>query len=285
MTLTEFIAEIETSLESFSSSGDIDRNTIKMHVISRLRLFGNNIVDLKEKILKIENSQCFLPEDFKSLKLALKLEPFGCNEQPPTSSYIYRQRIENPAFFDRVTQEYITSCNSKIVTEKIIIDNKSFNFYYHPQWLSLVKGIKKESLAVDCLNLHPSIRQDYKDKISINNSILNTNFSKGSVYIQYNSLPTDENDELIIPEITTGDILTYITQYVKVMIAEDLIINNKNAQGLAQLYPSWKQELVLLKKAALTEAAFAGIDKNWAKKFKAKSKLNTATFDLPSLRF
>jgi hypothetical protein len=53
----------------------------------------------------------------------------------------------------------------------------------------------------------------------------NTNFKKGLIYIKYNSLPSDENGEITIPIITTGDILRYITNYVKIQIAENLILN------------------------------------------------------------
>ena len=60
MSLSELIAEIETSLSSYVQ--DIDRITIKMLVIQRLRIFGNNIAELKETVVKVENSNLvFLP--------------------------------------------------------------------------------------------------------------------------------------------------------------------------------------------------------------------------------
>jgi len=289
MNIKEFIAEIESSFESFYSSGDIDKLSIETNVISRLRLFGNNICQVKEKILDIENSMGYLPKDFKSLKLALKVKPIGTNaclnNKEITDSYIYKERIENPAYFDEVNQEYIKSCHSKIITEKITINNNLIDFYYEPQFLSLVSGIKKDGIAVDCLNLHPSIRKQYLHQINIINSVVNTNFSKGQIYVQYNALPTDEEDEILIPEITTGDILTYITQYVKVMIAEDIIANNRNPQGLTQLYPMWKQELPSLKRAAIVESKFAGLGTKWGKQFKRDSQKHTAQFNLPILKF
>lgn len=285
MTLTEFIAEIETSLSNYAS--DIDKITIKMNVIQRLRIFGNNITDIKEKVIKVENSQASLPDEFKSLKLALKLEPFGCNTRGYniTDSYIYRERIENPAYFDEINQEYVTSCHSKIITEKITINNSPVDFYYNYQWLSLVKGIKKDGLSTDCLNLHPSIRDTHRNKINITGQTLNANFPEGSIYIQYNALPTTEDGDIIIPEITTGDILEYIKQYVKVEIAERLIANNMNPLGLAQLYPTWKAELPRLKAAALTESKFAGLSKNWQQGFKAKNRRDISLFNLPRLNF
>ena len=145
----------------------------------------------------------------------------------------------------------------------------------------MVKGIKKDGIAVDCLNLHPSIRNSYKKEINISGNTLNANFSEGSVYIQYFSIPSNELGEIEIPEITTGDILEYIKQYIKVEIAEKLIANNQQPGGLAQLYPSWKSELPMLKSAALKEAKFSGLTKNWSKNFKALNKREFAFFNLP----
>ena len=280
MNLSQFISEVETSLSNYVQ--DIDRISIKMWVIQRLRIFGNNIAELKETVVKVENSKATLPEDFKSLKMALKVKGVGCNtpSKDVTDTYIYKQRIENPAYYDEINQTYITTCNPKLITETITINNHPVEFYYQHEWLSLVKGIKKDGIAVDCLNLHPSIRNSYKKEINISGSTLNANFNSGQIYLQYYGLPMSE-DEIEIPEITTGDILEYVMQYVKVQIAEDLIANNKNPQGIAQLYPSWKAELPMLKSAALKESKFSNLGKNWSKNFKALNKREFAFFNLP----
>lgn len=281
MTLNSFIAEVETSLSNYVQ--DIDRISIKMWVIQRLRIFGNNIAELKETVVEVKNSKAKLPEEFKSLKMALKVKGVGCNTQSKdvTDTYIYKQRIENPAYYDEVNQTYVTTCNPKLITETITINNRPVEFYYQHEWLSLVKGIKKDTLAVDCLNLHPSIRNSYKKEINISGNTLNANFNSGQIYLQYYSLPTSEDGEIEIPEITTGDILEYIMQYVKVQIAEKLIVNNQQPGGLAQLYPSWKSELPQLKRAALVEAKFSNLSKNWAKNLKALNKREFAFFNLP----
>lgn len=283
MTISEFIAEVESDLSSFVK--DINRTSIRTNVINQLRKFGTNVTELKEKVEVVKNSRVHLPEDFKSLKLALRLEGVGYNTQgaPEATEQIIRQRIENGAYFDEISQEYITTCDPKIITEKIIIDNSCVNFYYSPKWLSLVKGISKDGLDSKCLNVHPSIRNTYPDEINITNGIINTNFSSGSIYLQYNALQTDEDGEIIIPEFTTGDIYEYLLMYCKLKIAEELIANNKNPQGLTQLYPMWKQELPLLKSSAMKEVRFAGLPKNWQRKFKEKNREDIAFFNLPGL--
>jgi len=286
MTLTQFTAEIENDLSTYAESNDIDRVSIKLWVIDCLKKLGVNICDLEEAVLRVENSKAILPDYFKSLKMAMRTTPLGCNKKFNCDAvpYTYRQRIENPAYFDEITQEYITSCNAKIITEQIIIENSPVTFYHNCRWLSLVKGFNKSNVSSDCINIRPSIRHSYPDQINITGNIINTNFSEGEIYAQYYTIPR-EDGELSIPEITTGDILQYIKTYVKTNIAEFLIANNKNPQGLAQLYPVWKQELRELKAAAMRESKFAGLSKNWNKKYQAKVKMEIAAYNLPTIIF
>lgn len=281
-TLTEFIAEIKSKLPTYAD--EIDEIGIKLDVIGCLRKFGNNIADLKEDIVKVHNSKAKLNEGFKSLRLAYKVEPFGCHVEGDlrnvTDSYIYKERVENPAYFDEVNQEYVRTCESKIITEKITINNTKLSFYYNPRWLSLTKHIDKKTISQDCINMHPSIRNSYPNEISIKGSTLNANFPEGRVYLQYYSLPTNEEGELVIPELSTGDIYRYIETYVKYRIAENLIANNLNPQGIGQLYSSWGQQLVPMKRAALVESKFKGLG-NYQKNLQKQNREEFSRFRLP----
>ena len=287
VTLSEFMSEILSDFKTYEK--DIDKVSIKGRVIRCLRKLGNNIAFMNETIVKVSNSRAELPEDFKSIKLALKVNPKGCyingDKKNITDSYIYKQRIENPAYFDDLTQEYITSCESKIITEKITINGTDAKFYYEPTWLSVVKGFDKTSFSSDCLNLHPSIRNSYAHEISITGRTLNTNFTDGEVYIQYYALPTDEEGEILIPEYTTGDIEDWIENHIKIYIVEYLIQNNLNPQGITNLYSKWVAQERELKKAALTESKFKGAGKNWQKKWKAINRQEIRKFEIPMLNY
>jgi len=288
MYLEEFIAEIETDLSAYAESGDIDRISIKRWVINELKRFGTDILEKGEKVLQIKNSQAELPKTFRSLILALKVEPHGYHydgdERDLEDSYIIRQRIENPAFYQEVRGEYETNCDSKIITEIITINNKSLKMYYeHPKFLSLTKGIKRDNIAADCLNLNPLIRQKAKHEINISQNQLNTNFSKGTVYIQYNMLPTDENGEVYIPETSTGFLEKYLEYYVKGRIVENLIANNRNPQAIAQLLQMYKQEAQNHLGLAIREAKFKGLGNHWVKNLKAVNHRSMSVFKLPTL--
>jgi hypothetical protein len=286
ISLEAFDAEISTTFANYAETGDISSISIKMWVIHCLRQMGNNITDLRETIVDVKGSKANLPDSFKSLKLALKLNPDGYkidgNRNNVENSYIYKQRIENPAWFDVTTHEYVTSCDTKIVTEKILLGGEKTEFYYKPEWLSLTKGIKKDILSSDCQNIHPSIRNSYPHEINITGHTLNANFREGQIYIQYNSLPTDEDGEIVIPEITTGDLYHYIENYVKTKLAEYLILNQKNPTGIAQLIPLWEQKLPQLKAAALRECKFSSFSKGWEAKFAQQNKRNIDIYTLPS---
>jgi hypothetical protein len=286
MLLSEFQAETETLFSNYQETGDIPSISIKMWVIHCLRQMGNNITHLSETIVDVKNSKADLPDGFKSLKLALKLNPdsyrINGNRRNVEDSYIYKQRIENPAWFDVTTHEYITSCDTKIITEKILLGGEQTEFYYQPEWLSLTKGIKKDVLSADCQNIHPSIRNSYPHEINITGRTLNTNFKEGSIYLQYNSLPTDEDGEIMIPEITTGDLYHYVENYVKTKLAELFILNQKNPTGIAQLLPLWEQKQPQLKAAALRECKFSSFSKGWEAKFAQQNKRNIEIFALPS---
>jgi len=289
MNLPEFIAEIETELRSFSDTGLIDRVTVETTVLNKMKQLGVNALEVKEKVLHVKDSTVQLPKDFKALKLALKLKSVGStikgDRKDVTESYIYKQRIENPATYNELTQEYITNCDSKLVTETITVNNSALNMHYEPEWLSLVAGVKKDFIDSSCVNLHPSIRNSYPHQISITNRMLNTNFKEGQVYIQYRGHQTDEEGELLIPEFSTGDIYEYLKQCVKIQLVEGWGINDENPKGIMQFYSTWKSEINSLKRAALVEAKYGNLSKGWGKKFKALNKRDFSVFNLPPLNF
>lgn len=287
MTLQELISELETTFETQTITGDIDRLTIKSVTISTLRRFGKNICDVREALIDVENSRVLLPETFKSLKLALKIEPLGFTsdiDEGEVRSYLHKQYIENPAVWDVISQEYIVNnCETKFITERIFVNTDPVTLYYTPTWLSLSKAMQKDSLDVDCLNLHPKIRNTYADQISITNRTLNTNFKTGKVYLQYNSLPADEDGEIMIPVITTGDIEKYVINQVKIALAEPLILNSKNPQGVMTMLNMWKQEERLLGIRAKSEANWSGITSNLEKEIVRRKNYNINKFNLPKI--
>ncbi len=285
MTLNNFFAEVETVFANYSETGDIDRISIKGWVIACLRKFGKNICDQREAIVEVKNSQATLPETFKSLILALDLTPVGYkihgDIEKAKDSFVYRERIEQSGYYDFSSKTFIDDCSAKKITESIVMNGQDCDLYYYPNYLSVVKGFQKDSFDVDCLNLHPSIRDAYSNQISINKNTLQANFKNGMVYIQYNSLPVEDN-EIMIPEITTGDILSYTTNFVKIQIAENLILNNKNPNsGLQNLLQMWLGQDRQLFLAAKSESNWSGLPKNWSTRYRNALQVEASKYNLP----
>ena len=286
MLLSEFFAELENTFSTYYETGDIDRISIKTWVIACLREFGKNICEQREAIVEVKNSQATLPETFKSLILALDLTECGYeikgDKEKIKDSFIYRERLEQTGYYDFSSHTFVNDSKAKLITESIVVNNVPVEFYYSPNYLSVVKGFKKDSFDVDCLNLHPSIRNAYSNQISINKNTLQANFKTGKIYIQYNSLPSDEDGEIIIPEFTTSSIALYIENYVKLKIAESLILNNKNpSPGLGALAQNWQQQMIPLRNAAKSESSFNGLPKRWDKKYKKMLQIEMSQYNLP----
>lgn len=285
MTLENFIAELETTFSIYFETGDIDRVSIKTWVISCLREFGKNICEQREAIVEVKNSQATLPETFKSLILALDLTECGYeikgDKEKIKDSFIYRERLEQTGYYDFSSHTFVNDSKAKLITESIVVNNVPVEFYHKPNYLSVVKGFKKDSFDVDCLNLHPSIRNAYSNQISINKNTLQANFKNGRIYIQYNSLPfSEEDDEVMIPFISTGDIEKYIENYVKIKIAESLILGNKNPTNIQPLLQMWLSQDRALRLAAKSEANWSGLG-NFKNTYKHKLQVEFNKYSLP----
>lgn len=284
ITLEEFTAKIETTFSIYAETNDIDRQTIKTLVIECLRQFGKNICDKRDAIVEVKNSRAVLNENFKSLILALKLgdaDPLK-KKKVEKKLIVEKQKIENPVKWDAIQRDYVANyCESKILTEKTYVYNQKNDLYYNYEWLSLKQGIKSTSLDVKCLNMHPSIRGAYPNYISITNRTINTNFKEGKIYLQYNALPSDEDGEIGIPIISTGDIDKYIENHVRIHLSQHLIINGKAAPSLNQLLGAWMGQERQLYILAKSEANWNFNEKEWALQTYKNNRKNEARYLLP----
>ena len=72
MTFTEFLSELKSQMSQYFESGLIDDASILTWVNSGLKKFGNTIMIYHETVIEVENGRGKLPENFYSLKQALK---------------------------------------------------------------------------------------------------------------------------------------------------------------------------------------------------------------------
>lgn len=274
ISLEEFTAEIETSLSNYAETNDIDRQSIKTWVIQALRRFGKNICEKNETVVEVKNSRALLPENFKSLTFAVKIKTKPFTDEEHKQLIIEKKYISNPAQYDILSMDYVVNyCETNIVTEKTYAITEPTKFYGY-ELLALSPHINRETIDSQCFNLHPVIASK-PNEISINARNMTTNFKDGFVFLRYNSLPIGEDGEVAIPILTTGDIYDYIFNLVRINIAENLIANNKNPQGIGQMYQLWRQENRNLYHAAQTESKMSGLgDGSWTRKFYKQTVAN-----------
>lgn len=284
MTLPEFIAEIETDFNIYADSGDIDRVKVKTLVINELKKFGNDILIDQEIALPIKNSTAKLPDNFRSLWVAIKCDPYyvECKDEDRDklqTSYYWKKRVETGLQWNEDKQECEPGCD-KIITEEVYYHDAHARFHYkNPTYLTLTKGFNKNLCAKGCINLRRGIRNTSPHEISITNGMLNTNFSTGVVYLWYKGFDQDENGDIIIPETWNAMLIDYLEWYVKYRIALDLIANNRNAQTLKELLPIYKQELTDAKIKAQREAKFSRINSGTFEALKNRNRAESLKYE------
>ena len=273
ISIKELIAEVESKFPVLAESGDIDKTSIYTTLIREMRKFGVDALQVKSEVISVRNSRGVLPDDFKLLKGAYSLTNIDCevdgNRVGVTDSFVYREYISNPARYDVISGNYITSCESEIVTELITINQSKLKFKHKRQPLELVQGINPNSLHAKCEN----IRIKSPHKINITDLTLSTNFNDGKIYIEYYALPTNVEGIVSIPIFSTGALYNYIEHKTKIEIAEYLIANNLNPQGIQSLYQLWKQEERQLKGEAMTEVKMTSfLNSNWSNQRKVLNR-------------
>lgn len=288
LTVNQLIAEIETDLSTYAESGDIDKSSLVRWITNELKRFGNNILTLHERVVDVKNSAYTFEEGFKSVRLALKVDPIGsikedgCTNDCLRESFVSNTRIIHGAYFNDVTLDYVKTCDSKIVEEVITLKTGKATICYTPQWLTIVKGIKRDGIASDCLNVSKGIRRTSPFEMSVTGNTLNFNFSQGLIYVQYYGLETDDEGDIIIPDDGLGHIENYLENFCKYKLAINLTANNKNPQALAQLIPLYKQEADRLFGLAMTSSKFKALrDSNWVSKARIQNRAQFNRFQLP----
>ena len=274
MKFSEFLAEIKSSMKQYDSANLIDDVSVHNWVVDALKRFGNLPTIQIEKVLEVKNKKVKLPDGFKSLKLAVKCEPYvyDCDDKG-------RDILQNTYFYKTIesSESSWNFCNPCCVEEKesCIVEKLYFhnggkaNLYYkNPQWLKLTSYLKRDICTKDCPNL--KIKSS-KYEISINNKTLYTNFSKGSIYIIYNGFEEDDEGFVIIPDTNQGWLKQYIEYNVKRRIIEEILGNSDNSTNEVSLYQIYQTNESQSFSNAKTELKFKDIEiglKNYRNRIK-----------------
>jgi hypothetical protein len=281
MTRKQIVAEILTDLRQYDESQLIDYRSLNMWIKNELKRFGANVTILTEKVLEVENGRAELPDNFWTMYLAVKCTPDSqeindesCSQQIQESSF-WKQRLEKTYIWDNQSGSHKQE-DYKTIEEKVYYNNCQVTFRYRePEVLRLTTGIKKEYCATGCKNLQKQLTSSAKNEINIVGNVIQTNFKNGFIYLQYNGLPTDEDGDILIPEVRSLE--EYLIYYAKRKILEALWINDDdvNIVNKLQYIRQMERETFSL---AMTQVKFENL-KNWDKRLKMKMVQESNRFE------
>jgi len=277
-----FITEIRNSLKQYDTAGLIDEYSIIDWIYSGLRQFGNLITTKTEAVVDIVDGKGQLPQNFESLDYAILCEP-SCVESEYgrdylQQAYFWKERVEKSDAWNKCG-DCEKNYSEKTIVEKHYYHEKPVKMHYkNPQPLKLSRFTKKDYYARGCRNL----KQDCKNEITLNNKIIYTNFSEGSVYMIYYGFETDE-DKPIIPDTPQGKLQVYLKYYVQRNLFETIWLNsddanleNKIQYLVAQERQEFARAMADARNATLTIGGFYNIER--------QARKNRAIFEAPFLR-
>lgn len=279
------ISKVRRDLSKYDDAGLIDDNELYNDAVHAMKAFGNDLCERHEAVIEVKNGFAKLPENFFSLYLAVKCEPFyytkeTVDEKTLHSSLFYKERVELSSTWNEC-QDCPQQFTEKIIKENIYYDNvgSKLTFHYHnPILLRLMPGVERSACAKDCRNSF-NISSPYEINI-VRRGTLQTNFDEGTIYLQFNGLPVDEEGHLDIPETDNGFLQTYIEYYLKRRLAEQLIANG-DAQGLQNLFQTYIQQEQLFLRKAGNELKFKKLDtKNLRRKMVRYNRLTSLQYEI-----
>lgn len=281
MTTDQLIAEITSGgMAQYDESGLIDYTSLRRWIKSELKRFGSNLMDLSEAILKVENNQTKLPENFWQLNWAIKCEASHYetegDEVTLQNSFFFKERTERDMEWNNASETYENK-DIRYIREDYYFKNSKATFYYNqPHLLKLTKGFNKSVCSKDCKNFN--VRSSPYE-INITGDYINTNFKEGIIYLRYYGLLTDDSGDIIIPETQHDRLQEYLIYYCRMRILEDLVTGDDDANKINLLqYYNQKQQLAF--GLAMTEAKMTGLGKNWASKIRNKIKAQTLKYEV-----
>ena len=253
------IAQVLSEFKRYNVSDIIDENSMYRDIILAIRGFGNDITTLQEDLITIKGGEGKLPDNFYRLKGAILCQPKDLHR----INVEYRQLVEL-GFVSNVMELESSwndcpndDCHSDeadkgIFTQEVFFSetSKLKASYRKIKYLKLGRSVDKKSCTKDCDNFGISSE---KDEITIAQDKLKANFNEGHIYILYRGFPTNDDGEMELPETPNGYLELYIEGLLKTKVAERIITNGDNVEGLLRILPTWNQALPTLKRKASNE--------------------------------
>lgn len=282
MKFQEFLSNLRHQMRQYSDSGLIDDADVLMWVTAGLKKFGSTIMVDHETVVEIQDKRGFLPENFYSLKHAVK-----CNKDFIQCDKESEKILVKSLFWTdvQVKQKEWNICTEECLKNRVeeftirettYIDGNAFTKYYkNPIELKLAPAFKKSICDNDCLNKY---RSTSPYEINILGKTIYTNFKEGDVYLRYKGLEMDEDGLVIIPDTDKGELETYLMYFVKRNIYE-VIAGNNDDQNVASMFKYYIELEKVQLGLALTAAKFSGLTPQSMYKLRGRNQKERRVFE------
>jgi len=283
MTYKQILAEIRNKLKVYDQQGLLDEIAIKNGVVQNIKEFGGNIMNEYQITLRVEKGKVKLPDNFWSLKAAVKCEQVGYvdakvekHAQRRTS---YLEWTDIGDYYNYLEGKPCTSeGDARYITETLYFEvpKKAYTFYYNmPTLLNLKPHVHKVRCETNCPNLISSSPFDIS--IDEQHNYLTTNFNEGFIWLWYKGLPCDETGDLIIPETSRDKLKNYIIYFAIVRTLQDLLLSedDPNVFNKLQVFQPLADQYYYEAKSESIAKGLAG----WSTKLINNNRRNTNKYE------
>jgi len=275
MTQKELRAEILTHLRKYDDLGLIDYITLDETIVSELRRFGSNVMELRHTVLEVVGGFAKLPKGFYKLDGAVLYTPFEEEYEEEKWRTVYEDskiRVTDYDWDNQSNSHYRKSYKEIIVKKKIRGQERRVKLrpYLVP---SLTKNLSRDMVTDSCLNKKIKMWGDYP-QISLSYDRIMTNFKTGDLVIQYKGLPEFEG-ELQIPE--DDNLVQYLIYFCCAKMLETMWTND-DIQGVVEKLSYYKGEANKLKDLADISVKFNNLPPDWNKRFERRNKKYLSRF-------
>ncbi len=282
-TKKQIFAEIKNKLKVYDQQGLVDDISLNNWFKENMKEFGGNIMYEYQTALIVEKGKVKLPDNFWSLKAAVKCEQQGYVEadtiKQAQSRISYLEWTEISDYYNWLEGKPCKDDeDTKYITETLYFEvpKKAYTFYYNqPTLLNLKPHVHKVRCEANCPNI--AIESKYDISIDEGHNYLTTNFNDGFIWLWYKGLPCDERGELEIPDTSRDKLKNYIIYFAVVRTLQDLLLSedDPNVFNKLQVFQPLMNEYYLAAKSESISKGLAG----WSTKLINNNRRNTNKYE------
>ena len=239
------ISRIKENLSTYDSAGIIDAGKFYFYIKRELQLLGNYIYQDVTEVITVNNGKVLLPEDF--IKLYCLYSVNGTTGGYKTSGVQSDKVFQVETATTRKNEDTcddVCETQTDIVRVRTTLETNVNTSFHGSNMLRYSGKVSTELCDVESPNFYSKNPQEF----NIDNNYIYTNFSKGSVILQYLAFPFDEGGYPMIPDIPK--IEEAIEVYIMFKMFEYFYINDITNNALQKMQ-YFQQKYQMAHKSAL----------------------------------